>query len=93
MVLQDDVRLWGVARAGIVRDLRRHRCPCGFLHDAGVALPAFTHGPPTGRLGTAQPFRGSGSGEDGQREEDDGESARAGFARNPPSAIVDPIRA
>ena len=76
VVLQDDVSLWGVARAGIVRDLRRHRRSSGFLYDAGVALPAFTHGLPSGRRGTAQPFRGCGSGEEGQRDEGDGDGPR-----------------
>ena len=92
VVLQDDVSLWGVARAGIVRDLRRHRRSSGFLYDAGVALPAFTHGLPSGRRGTAQPFRGCGSGEEGQRDEGDGDGPRERGSRGSRRrAIVDPI--
>jgi hypothetical protein len=62
------------------------------LYDAGVALPAFTHGLPSGRRGTAQPFRGCGSGEEGQRDEGDGDGPRERGSRGSRRrAIVDPI--
>ena len=55
-------------------------------------MPAFTHGSPIGRLGTAQPFRGCGSGEEGQRDEGDGDGPRERGSRGTRRrAIIDPI--
>ena len=93
VVLQDDVSLWGVVRASLVRNLRRHGRPRGYLHDAGFAVLAFTHGPPIGVLGTAQPLRGCGSRENGQRDEGDGDGPIRGSRGTRRRAIVDPTRA